>query len=66
MNRNRSGTLRDAYRTLARAILDRTYQDMRNWPPTGASKPTIRDRQDARKFLAGDGTYEIVRGLAEI
>ena len=60
------GTLRKAYKTLARAVLDRTYQDIRNWPPTGASHPTQKDKLDALKFLAGGGTYEIVRGLAEL
>ena len=60
------GTLRNAYKTLARAVLDRTYQDLRDWPPTGASHPTERDKRDARLLLAGGGTYEIVRGLAEI
>lgn len=60
------GTLRNAYKTLARAVLDRAYQDLRDWPPTGASHPTERDKRDARRFLAGGGTNEIVRGLAEI
>ena len=60
------GTLRNAYKTLARAVLDRTYQDLRDWPPTGASHPTERNRRASRLSLAGGGTYEIVRGLAEI
>ena len=66
MKQNWKGTVDDAYKCLARAILDRSYQDVRNWPPTGQSHLSSKDRYEAQKFLDGGGTFDIVRGLAEL
>ena len=68
----RHGTERNSWKRLARAVLEQSYRDLnkRLRPKYGGGGcqdlPSPSDREDAREFLSGGGTYEIIRELAEL